>query len=160
MLPTEQTIVTFQYILDMYLKHPLNVLRYMTFIGLVLFLLAPWIYKYVNLLLLYCFITPIGASLIYICPKYYKISPGKIITGKIAISMDIIYHWIPFFIIVYFFRNYYKKQPSCNLSTNVSIVIITLYILLADIEGLYDVCPITGVLTCLIGFCLYLLLVS
>lgn len=142
-----------------FIQSPLGIFKYLTFIGLALLIISPYIYKHINLLFLYCIIAPVGSVLAYVCPKYFKLDDNIKIRGWLATTLDVTFHWIPFVITCFFYLDHYRKQSTqVNLSLALSLGIIMAYLITIDVQDVYDMCPNQTVYASLFGILLYIIL--
>ena len=135
-------------------KYPTSLLKFFTCIGFAILLLGivcKPVRDNIDLLLLYCIIGPIGFVLTYICPKYIKInitdqeeeSTNKrtvTIQGKIWALVDLLFHFIPFILLVIAVKRgwYVIPKDKHNIAAINAFLIFLVYFIIVDVSNVYS----------------------
>jgi hypothetical protein len=120
----------------MLIEHLMLSLSYLTNLSLILVLIAPYIYKYIDLLFLSLFVCVGGLYVSYLNPGIVVIEVQDNvyeINGVFKIIFDVILHVLPLLYILTRYGEYYKSNPNIIPS----LIIILVYISCFDIASLY-----------------------
>lgn len=128
---------------------------FLTFINFFLVLIAPLIYKYIDLFFLSIVVCVIGLYVSHISPGYvsvlYKGEQYVLKTGC-KVFLDLLFHILPVIYIFIRYQDYYKD--NANIFT--ALLVILVYVSIMDIDYLYNTnIDVAGLLLiiCIVGYC-------
>ena len=133
-----------------------NMFSYLTIYGLILLCFAKYVKHYLDLILLFLFITLIGSYTINICPGYLKLGVQKL-SGPMAAALDAVVHWLPLGIVILIYYKFYKQQ-AFGLQTCTSMLLILAYLVLFDVQKIYDICLFDSACVSILAFIVYLVI--
>jgi len=133
---TQLTSVTFKESITYFIENPSHVFQYFSLWCLILFFFTPIVHPYVNVLLLFCIIVPLGSWFTQVCPGYIKLNDHQ--KYNKTFLLDWLFHKLPFIILIIY---YYKNNLHGTL-TNVSgtLIFIIIYLIIYDAYKVYDIC--------------------
>ena len=102
---------------------------------IILILLSPITYKYIDLLLLCCVNACVYFIIAYINPGYIKVGDLVIENVYIKIPIDIAAHWLPLVLMYVYYGSFYKNEIQ---SKAVALLLYGCYMLLVDYKKVYD----------------------
>lgn len=101
---------------------------------LVLILLAPFTYKYVDLLLLCCINACAYFVIAYILPGYIQAGDLVITNIYAKILIDVSVHWFPLIVVYLLYGSYYKT----NIHPRVyAFMLYAIYLIVVDYKQIY-----------------------
>lgn len=129
--------------------------KYFTAWVFVLVVFHKWTFRFFNLMFLSLSVLVVSMYISYVDPKYFKyiLIRNKVSTegngtvtnvvyhikGNTKIILDVIYHILPFIFVVWKYGLYYMKYDvAYSLSMSNAVLLIMIYIVLFNVEQVYD----------------------
>lgn len=118
---------------------PTYILRFFTCIVGILFLFSKWLYPYIDFVLLYCFIAPIGSYVLQVYPAYIKVHGDKNYGNRYVLSLfDSVSHWLPLVLSCLFYLQYYRKHNAPGMPAVCALLLVAVYVLVVDVYEVYQ----------------------
>jgi len=119
-----------------------NVWQHLTAWSFALILLHKWTYRYINLLFLSGTVLVLALYISYIKPgyiKYHDLQGSYKITGHVKVTIDLLFHCLPFVFVWFKYGKYYGgHRVKWSIATSNASVLLLIYLIMFNPKEIYD----------------------